>query len=90
MHLVILGLILVVGILVYYIMTTSPGSGKSSDAKKDKIKRHKSDEDEESRVPEDLRKEGNVVFLPSLNKDSAATNGDDEIAGSDDQPDDNA
>lgn len=83
MHLLILGLFLVVGILVYYIMTTSPGNGKSSDGKKSKIKR-KSDEPE-SRVPEDLRKEGNVVFLPSANKN---TPGSDASNVSD--PDDNA
>lgn len=65
MHLLILGLILVVGILAYYIMTTSPGSGKSSDAKNSKIKRHNQPEEEESHVPEDLRKEDNVIFLPT-------------------------
>ena len=62
MHLLILGLILVVGILVYYIMTTSPGkSGKSSSDKKIKIKTA----EEENHVPEDLRKEDNVIFLPT-------------------------
>ncbi len=68
MHLLILGLILVVGILVYYIMTTSPGSGNSSNGKKSKIK-HKNSDESESHVPDDLRKEGNVVFLPTANKD---------------------
>jgi hypothetical protein len=82
MHLLILGLILVVGILVYYIMTTSPGSGKSSDTKKSKIKR--SDESE-SHVPEDLRKEGNVVFLPTMNNESQ-----DGSDPTDDSPDENA
>lgn len=82
MHLLILGLILVVGILVYYIMTTSPGSGKSSDTKKSKIKR--SDESE-SHVPEDLRKEGNVVFLPTMNNESQ-----DDSDPTDDSPDENA
>ena len=70
MHLLILGLILVVGILVYYIMTTSPGSGKSSDGKKSKIKR-RSDDESESHVPDDLRKEGNVVFLPTAGSDTS-------------------
>ncbi len=82
MHLLILGLILVVGILVYYIMTTSPGNGKSSDTKKSKIKR--SDESE-SHVPEDLRKEGNVVFLPTMNNESQ-----DDSDPTDDSPDENA
>lgn len=81
MHLLILGLILVVGILVYYIMTTSPGNGKSSDTKKSKIKLHK-DEDEESHVPEDLRKEGNVVFLPT--HDAGAGDAGPQNTGSDD------
>ena len=68
MHLLILGLILVVGILVYYIMTSGSGSRKSSDGKKSKIKR--SSDDAESRVPDDLRKEGNVVFLPTANQET--------------------
>ena len=84
MHLLILGLILVVGILVYYIMTTSPGSGKSSDTKKSKIKRH-NDEDAESKVPENLRKEDNVIFLPSTN-----TGTDDSSEDSPSEPDDEA
>ncbi len=72
MHLLILGLILVVGILVYYIMTTSPSKGKSSDEKKAKIKRENDPDEPESKVPENLRKEDNVIFLPSMNKDAAA------------------
>lgn len=68
MHLLILGLILVVGILVYYIMTSGSESGKSSNGKKPKIKH--SNDDTESRVPDDLRKEGNVVFLPTANQDA--------------------
>ena len=70
MHLLILGLILVVGILVYYIMTSSSGNGKSLDGKKDKIKRHNNGDDTESHVPDDLRKEGNVVFLPTANQNA--------------------
>ena len=59
MHLLILGLVLIVGILVYYIMTTSSG-GKdtSSTAKKRSSERCK------STAPENLRKEDNVIFLP--------------------------
>ncbi len=70
MHLIILGLILVVGILVYYIVTTSPGSGSSSDEKKSRLK--KSGDADGSRVPEDLHKEGNVVFLPTAAKEAGS------------------
>lgn len=75
MHLLILGLILVVGILVYYIMTSGSGSGKSSDGKKSKLKRSNED-DSESRIPDDLRKEGNVVFLPTANQDNTESDQD--------------
>ena len=62
MHLLLLGLILVVGILVYYIMTTSAGSkGASSDKKKA----------QKSKGSENLRKEDNVIFLPNADGDSA-------------------
>ena len=62
MHLLLLGLILVVGILVYYIMTTSAGSkGASSDKKKT----------QKSKASENLRKEDNVIFLPNADGDSA-------------------
>lgn len=54
MHLLLLGLVLVVGILVYYIMTTS-GKAPSSDKKKEPL--HK--------ASENLRKEDNVIFLPT-------------------------
>ncbi len=87
MHLLILGLFLVVGILVYYIMTTSPGNGSSSDGKKSKIKRRNA-EDDESRVPEDLRKEGNVVFLPTAANGTEKPEDPENVSGSD--PDQNA
>ena len=54
MHLLLLGLVLVVGILVYYIMTTS-GKAPSADKKKEPL--HK--------ASENLRKEDNVIFLPT-------------------------
>ncbi|MBR3147058.1 MAG: hypothetical protein IKF54_02830 [Eubacterium sp.] len=54
MHLIILGLILVVCILVYYIMTT--GSSGSQEKKKDPP---------HSKVSDNLRKEDNVIFLPT-------------------------
>ena len=58
MHLIILGLILVVGILAYYIITGgADNSGASSGKKKDDTKR--------SKVTDDLRKEDNVIFLPT-------------------------
>ena len=53
MHLILLGLVLVVGILVYYIMTTS---GSPSDKEKKEPQR---------KVSENLRKEDNVIFLPT-------------------------
>ena len=56
MHLLLLGLILVVGILVYYIMTTSAGSKGASSGKKKK---------NHNKVSENLRKEDNVIFLPT-------------------------
>ena len=53
MHLLLLGLVLVVGILVYYIMTTG---GSPQDKKKGEPQR---------KVSENLRKEDNVIFLPT-------------------------
>ena len=76
MHLLILGLILVVGILVYYIMTTSPNKGKSSDTQKSKIKRQNAEEEPENKIPENLRKEDNVIFLPNMNNADADGEGD--------------
>ena len=64
MHLLILGLIVLVGILVYYILTTSGGNGASSDAKK----RGSDDVFSHRNVPDDLRKEDNVIFLPNADK----------------------
>ena len=83
MHLLLLGLILVVGILVYYIMTTSAGGkGASSDRK----------ESSKSKVSENLRKEDNVIFLPTadgtgdVKTDNAESTGDEPL-GDDDQTD---
>ena len=68
MHLLILGLVLVVGILVYYIISTSAGdsgasSGGNSKDGKEKVKTKK------KHIADDLRKEDNVIYLP--NKDDA-------------------
>ena len=70
MHLLLLGLILVIGILVYYIMTTSAGSGASSDKKKHR-KGVKKSESQSGSVPDDLRKEDNVIFLPRKDGDDS-------------------
>ena len=66
MHLLLLGLVLVVGILVYYIMTTTP-DGKDIKPKKSKKKVSKSSERSQSSAPDNLRKEDNVIFLPRAN-----------------------
>lgn len=70
MHLLILGLILVVSILVYYIMTTSNPAGH--DKKK---------EPPRSKVSDNLRKEDNVIFLPTA--DGNAGEGQDTGDGTD-------
>ena len=62
MHLLILGLVLVIGILVYYIVTTSsesgsPGDSAAKNGNKKSAKKHK--------AAGDLRKEDNVIFLPT-------------------------
>ena len=69
MHLFLLGLILLVGILVYYIMTPSGGnSGASS---------HEKNSEPKKNIPDDLRKEDNVIFLPnSRNSDDAGSEND--------------
>ena len=61
MHLLLLGLVLVIGILVYYIMTTSADGKGASSGKKNKDQNH-------SKVSEDLRKEDNVIFLPTADE----------------------
>ena len=75
MHLILLGLILVIGILVYYIMTTGAGDkGASSGKKKDSGK---------SGVSDNLRKEDNVIFLPTADG-AKETDSKDPASGSDD------
>lgn len=75
MHLLLLGLILVIGILVYYIMTTSaPNKGASS--------RKKNKNEQKSKVSENLRKEDNVIFLPTADGDKASNGEGNGVAGS--------
>ena len=62
MHLLILGLVLVIGILVYYIVSTGSGNSESDDKKAHKQKKKK--------ASDDLRKEGNVVYLPRESGDA--------------------
>ena len=70
MHLLILGLILVVCILVYYIMTTSGSAGQE-----------KKKEPPRSKVSENLRKEDNVIFLPTADGAGPDESGDSDDGG---------
>ena len=78
MHLLLLGLVLVVGILVYYIMTTTP-SGKDIKPRKKKVKPQ-----ERSKASENLRKEDNVIFLPRADGTDGAAGSSESVTQADD------
>jgi anionic cell wall polymer biosynthesis LytR-Cps2A-Psr (LCP) family protein len=59
MVLIVLGLVLIIGILVYYIAST--GSGKETEQHQDEHQGKK------KKVSDDLRKEDNVIYLPNDN-----------------------
>lgn len=80
MHLLILGLVLIIGILVYYIASTSSYRKQDDSSEKEQKPARK-------KVSDDLKREDNVIFLPTDKNGDADSTGDGDASDADHRED---